>query len=220
MWFLSVIVRLPFTLISDGSEWWWFCSLVVISMWLCKEASRVYLRRHLDQTSGCLSEPPHLILLTLSPFPVAGHQPWLTVLVLSVGFFAEVGFVFVLAMSSLPSTLHTVPQAFLFPLCSWACSDSREPIGSGIYFSAYIWFPLWCSTGNAEDHRSYAALFAIFRDFGVFWARVCGEIQIMWQLLPSRFGNLSLSTSEGSYLSRIPTSWWRAVGLLAIFFMF
>ena len=47
--FNSVIAGLPFSSISDGSEWLLFYSLVVILMWLCEEASRVYLCLHLDQ---------------------------------------------------------------------------------------------------------------------------------------------------------------------------
>ena len=43
MWFFnSIVVRLPFNSISDGSEWWLFSILVVILMWLCKKASHVY----------------------------------------------------------------------------------------------------------------------------------------------------------------------------------
>ena len=34
--FNSVVVMLPFNLISDDSEWWLFYILVVILMWLCK----------------------------------------------------------------------------------------------------------------------------------------------------------------------------------------
>ena len=41
--FNSVVVRLPFSSISDSSEWWLFYNLVVILMWLCKEVSCVYL---------------------------------------------------------------------------------------------------------------------------------------------------------------------------------
>ena len=36
-----------FNSISDGSERWLFYDLVVILMWLCEEASHVYLCRHL-----------------------------------------------------------------------------------------------------------------------------------------------------------------------------
>ena len=39
-----VVVRLPFSLISDVIEWWLFYILVVILMWLCEEASHVCLR--------------------------------------------------------------------------------------------------------------------------------------------------------------------------------
>ena len=46
--FNSVVVRLPFHSISDSSEWWWFYISAVILMWLCEEASHVYLCRHLD----------------------------------------------------------------------------------------------------------------------------------------------------------------------------
>ena len=45
--FKSIVVRLPFNSISDGSERWLFYDLVVILMWLCEEASHVYLCRHL-----------------------------------------------------------------------------------------------------------------------------------------------------------------------------
>ena len=47
----SVVVRLPFNLISDGSERWLFYILVVILMWLCEEASCVYLGHYLDLKS-------------------------------------------------------------------------------------------------------------------------------------------------------------------------
>ena len=46
--FNSVVTRLPFNSISDCSEWWLFYILLVILMWLCEEASRVYLRLPLD----------------------------------------------------------------------------------------------------------------------------------------------------------------------------
>ena len=49
--FNSVVVWLPFSLISDGSEWWSFHNLVVILMWLCKEASCIYLFHCLNQKS-------------------------------------------------------------------------------------------------------------------------------------------------------------------------
>ena len=50
--FNSIVVRLPFTSISDGSEWWLFYVLVVILMWLCEEVSHVCLHHHLDQKSS------------------------------------------------------------------------------------------------------------------------------------------------------------------------
>ena len=46
--FNSVVVRLPFNSISDGSEWWLFYILVVILMWLCEDVSHVCLCYHLD----------------------------------------------------------------------------------------------------------------------------------------------------------------------------
>ena len=49
--FNSVVVRLPFSLISDSSEWWLFYALVVILMWLCEEMSHVCLCCYLDQKS-------------------------------------------------------------------------------------------------------------------------------------------------------------------------
>ena len=47
--FNFVVVRPPFNLTSDGSEWWLFCILVIILLWLCKKGSHVYLCHHLDQ---------------------------------------------------------------------------------------------------------------------------------------------------------------------------
>lgn len=49
--FNSVVVRLPFNLIYDGSRWWLFNILVVTLMWLYKEMSYVCLCHHLDQKS-------------------------------------------------------------------------------------------------------------------------------------------------------------------------
>ena len=46
--FNSVIVRLPFNSISDGSKRWLFYILGVILMWLCEDMSRVYLLHHRD----------------------------------------------------------------------------------------------------------------------------------------------------------------------------
>ena len=46
--FNSVVVRLPFNLISDIPEWWLFYIFVVTLMWLCKGVSHVYLHHHLD----------------------------------------------------------------------------------------------------------------------------------------------------------------------------
>ena len=50
--FNSIVVRLPFNSISDGSEWWLFYILIVTLIWLCKEAKRVYLCHLLDQKSS------------------------------------------------------------------------------------------------------------------------------------------------------------------------
>ena len=47
----SVVVRLPFNSISVSSERRWFCILVVILLWLCKDAIQVCLCRHLDWKS-------------------------------------------------------------------------------------------------------------------------------------------------------------------------
>ena len=49
--FNPIVVRLPFDLISVGSEWWLFCILVVILLWLCERVSHVCLCHHLDQRS-------------------------------------------------------------------------------------------------------------------------------------------------------------------------
>ena len=53
--FNSVVVRLPYNLISDGSKWWLLYILVVILTWLCQEASHVCLCLHLDwKSQKCL----------------------------------------------------------------------------------------------------------------------------------------------------------------------
>ena len=44
--FNSIIVWLPFNSISNSSEWGLFYNLIVILMWLCEEASCVYLYHH------------------------------------------------------------------------------------------------------------------------------------------------------------------------------
>ena len=49
--FNSIIFKLAFNSIPDGSEWWLFYILAVILMWLCEEASHVYLCRHLEWKS-------------------------------------------------------------------------------------------------------------------------------------------------------------------------
>ena len=49
--FNSVVVGFLFSSVSDSSGWWLFYSLIVILMWLCKEAKCVYLCCHLDQKS-------------------------------------------------------------------------------------------------------------------------------------------------------------------------
>ena len=41
--FNSIVVGLPFSKISGSSEWWLFCSVVVILMWLWEEASTVFM---------------------------------------------------------------------------------------------------------------------------------------------------------------------------------
>ena len=49
--FNSLVVRLPFNSISDGSEWWLFYILVVIFTWWCEEMSHVRQCCHLNQKS-------------------------------------------------------------------------------------------------------------------------------------------------------------------------
>ena len=65
--FNSIVVRLPFNLISDVPEWWLFYILVVILMWLCEEVSHVWLHRHLDQKLACILfliiSPAHVLFL-------------------------------------------------------------------------------------------------------------------------------------------------------------
>ena len=54
-YFNSMVVRLPFNSISDGYESGLFYILVVILMWLCEEASHVYLSRQaIDTYAGIL----------------------------------------------------------------------------------------------------------------------------------------------------------------------
>ena len=50
--FNSIVVILPFNLISDGLKLWLFYILVVILMWLCKEVSHICLCCHLDRKSS------------------------------------------------------------------------------------------------------------------------------------------------------------------------
>ena len=54
--FNSVVVTLPFNSISDIYEWWLFCILVAIFMWLWEEASHVCLHCHLDRKLPFLFE--------------------------------------------------------------------------------------------------------------------------------------------------------------------
>ena len=74
--FNSVVVRLPFNLISGGSAWQLFCISAVILMWLWEEASRVCLCRHLDQQS---SFPVPLNCLVV-PFTQEKQSRWLILL--------------------------------------------------------------------------------------------------------------------------------------------
>ena len=46
--FNSIVVRLPFSSISNDPEWWLFYILVVILMWLFEEESHLCLCCHLD----------------------------------------------------------------------------------------------------------------------------------------------------------------------------
>ena len=62
--FNSVVVRLPFNSISDGSEWWWFCILVLILLWLCEEMNHVCLCHHLDRKFHYIDFP--LVLFSSS----------------------------------------------------------------------------------------------------------------------------------------------------------
>ena len=39
LFFIPLVIALLFSYIADGSEWWLFCSLVIILMWLWDEAS-------------------------------------------------------------------------------------------------------------------------------------------------------------------------------------
>ena len=66
--FNSVVVGLPFSSISGGSEWWLFYSLVVILMWFCEEASCVYLHLQFDQKSPwhCSEYLQELMWVTLT----------------------------------------------------------------------------------------------------------------------------------------------------------
>ena len=53
VFFNSVVVTFPFNSISDGSECWLFYILIVILMWLCEKASRVYLCAILIRLEVC-----------------------------------------------------------------------------------------------------------------------------------------------------------------------
>ena len=70
--FNFVVVWLPFNSISDGSEWWLFCSLVVILMRLWKKVSHVYLHLHLDHKS-CLSYFIDIFLFCISLYYTLGE---------------------------------------------------------------------------------------------------------------------------------------------------
>ena len=48
LYYNSVVVGPLFSSVADGCKWSLFYSLVVILMWLCKEASCVFLQSHLD----------------------------------------------------------------------------------------------------------------------------------------------------------------------------
>ena len=64
--FNSVVVRLSFSSIYDGSEWWLLYISFVILMWLCKEVSCVYLCYHLDWKSSILFLMRKILLLILN----------------------------------------------------------------------------------------------------------------------------------------------------------
>lgn len=140
------------------------------------------------------------------------HWPLVSILELSVDFSWR-GLSILCLNSPSPLLFHRVSQTSLSPLSVPMNLQWQQGI-------CWYWhLGLLCSPGYAEDCELLVVLFAILRDFMEFWARVCGEIQIRWQRLSSRFGNSLLSTLEGNHLSRLTpyyatTSWWKAVRLL------
>lgn len=90
------------------------------------------------------------------PFPRGrcdppGHQPFLGVLVLSVGFCAEVGLV--CALAGLPSPLlFTVTEALPHSVPG-SCSDSRRLSHWHLFLHFHIVACLWHYSGNAGDYE-------------------------------------------------------------------
>ena len=68
--FNSIVVGLPFNSISDNSKRWLFYILVVILMWLCVEASRVYPCCYLDWKSNVFLFQDCLAILG-NPLPLS-----------------------------------------------------------------------------------------------------------------------------------------------------
>ena len=72
--FNSVVVRLPFNKISDGSEWWLFYILVIILMWMWEEESHVCLCCHLDQKE--IFQFFHFVLSWISLYAFLRVKSW------------------------------------------------------------------------------------------------------------------------------------------------
>lgn len=138
-------------------------------------------------------QPLPLVLLTLSPSwsrccEPPGHQPFLSVWRLVLDFLQRLFYLcFGWALPPLYSSHNS--SDFSFPTCA-----PELAVTAGIFqnWHIFLWLHiisgLQCSSGNTKDHRLCVVLFAICRDLMFFWAKMCGEVQIRWQLLPSRFG--------------------------------
>ena len=112
VFFNSEVVRFPFDLISDGSEWWLLYILVVILMWLWEKVSHVCLHCHfllLFQYS-CLyfhrTAPPKS-----HPSPLSTLKP--NPLVLAYVSFIQVPWWPLSYYPSTPSSLVTVSLLFI-----------------------------------------------------------------------------------------------------------
>ena len=72
--FNSIVIRLPFNPISDGTEWWLFWILVVILMWLCEEVSHIAYASILTRSEESSNSFVHFMMSDLQLFtPTPAH---------------------------------------------------------------------------------------------------------------------------------------------------